>query len=240
MKKSLFSMVVCMLFCIPGFVSADDGVLSLLQGTWYYYGKGTADVIIFNDKMFVIGNTSGKQETYIGSEFLPTKIVGISYPSYDYAELPLIIIDDKNIKIQGISYHKEGTKAEENRLLSIANNRDPETLNSMENAKKLIGYWKSVMGTNKVFVFFDDSFLYINGSVDNLTLYNDVLYGSRTITSKKPVVSFPIEYFNAATIKISGETFTKEFGPENDVEYEKWWKISHPSTGRGPTIIRIE
>jgi hypothetical protein len=240
MKTGFFPMVMCMLLCVTGFVVADDDVLSLLHGTWYNYGKGTADVIMFKDKMFLISNTRGKEEMYMGSEFLPTKIVGISYPSNDYAELPLIIIDNKNIKLQGISYHKEGTKAEENRLLSIANNRDPETLNSMENAKKLIGYWKSIMGTNKVFVFFDDSFLYINGSMDNSILYSDVLYGSSAITSNKPVVSFSIEYFNAVTIKISGETFTKEFGPENDVEYEKWWKISHPSTGRGPTIIRVE
>lgn len=234
-RKIAVLFVVAALFSLSGNVSADDNVQDLLQGNWRFYGRNIVKIVSFDSSFILFGDNTKAVKVYNGFDYQRNKIIATNQPDNgDDVEFPLIIIDNNNIILDGISYHRKGSDDSENRLVAIANGYAPETLNNQKYSRILLGYWKSVMGTNKAFLFFDDGFIY------NREYYSGAAYTANRISSKDPARSFRYEYFNDTTIKIDGETFTKELGFENSSRYAEQWRLFHGSGGNGPAIITIE
>ncbi|GHT65026.1 hypothetical protein FACS1894110_05950 [Spirochaetia bacterium] len=234
-RKISVLLIIAVPFSMAGNVFADDDVQDMLQGDWLFYGSDLVKLVMFRGDLFTFGdNKTNADNMYKWYEYQPNKIIATNVPDTgDDIEFPLIIIDNNNILLDGISYHRQGSADNENRLIAIANGYPPDVLNNQKYSRILLGYWKSVMGTNKAFIFFENGFIY------NREYHLGATYTANRINSKEPSRSFRYEYFNDATIKIDGETFTKELSLEGNSFYVEQWKHFHNSGG-GPRVIHIE
>jgi hypothetical protein len=234
-KQSAGLLIAVTFFSMAGNAFADDDVQDLLQGEWRFYGRNIVRMVSFDGSLIYFVNNTQVNKIYNGFDYQRKKIIAANQPDTgNDVEFPLIIIDTDNIILDGISYHRKGNEDSENRLISVANGYPPETLNNQKYSRFLIGYWKSVMGTNKAFVFFEDGFVY------NRVYHAGAAYTADLIRSKDPGRTFRYKYYNDATIEIEGEVFNKELDFENSSRYAEQWKLYHNTGRTGPIEVYIE